>query len=168
MSGPVSCYSCEIILIFQLPMLVAFLALQCRASSFCFMYILGQKPGCCLREIYISLSLFISFSLSLECSCLRTTWNLVFEFEMKSSCYILRVKRPRTFSTVLGKYKREVAHSWKCQFKVTPIYYDSCSVRRLEFLFFPNDYLRTSVSSPTGEKLHLYSYIPLLPFVFYS
>ena len=73
--------------------------------------------------------------LSREYSCPWTTWNLVFEFEMKSIWYILGVKRPWAFETVLGKYEREAGHSSKWRVTVTSIYYQSWSFHILDFLF---------------------------------
>ena len=46
----VSCNSRKIIVIFELPMMVAFLAIQCSTSYFCFLCILRQQPGCRLTE----------------------------------------------------------------------------------------------------------------------
>jgi hypothetical protein len=90
--------------------------------------------------------------LSREYSCPWTTWNLVFEFEMKSIWYILGVKRPWAFETVLGKYEREAGR--RSQFKVagySNIHLLSVLViPHTRLLIFSKDYLRIRISSPVG------------------
>jgi hypothetical protein len=73
------------LIIFKLPMYVAFLAIQCSTCRVCFLYILKQKPGCRLRETSLS-------RIQLSLNNVEPRFRISNEVQLVQ--YILMVKRP--------------------------------------------------------------------------